>query len=173
MRATWLAPLLLLPALSSAIEFEAKSSAKVTYEGTVAVVDLPDVGRYYVNEVPKNAAVVSQLLELPKKYQSKATLALTMGDAMSSDEVQAVLDAWYHETAVDYGSLKIRDLKVGERRYVVACMSESVLATCIGGQIFAGTVVTYEINGANRSGGMTGYQPRTIVIRKEPASPAP
>lgn len=164
--------LALLPAAASAIEFEAQPAlSKVRHEGTVVIVDLP-AGTFMVNEVPPAAAPVEQFEELPKKYRSKSTLALTLGEPMTVEDAQAVLDAWYRDTAIDYDSLRIRGLTLGERRYVVYCTSPSLFG-CMDGKVLAGTVVTYEINGANRSGGMTGFQPRTVVIRRDTPSPAP
>lgn len=162
----------LLPLAASAIEFETQPPlAKVRYEGTVAIVDLP-TGTFMLNEVPPAAVTVEQFDELPKKYRSKSTLALTLGESMTTEDAQAVLDAWYRDTAIDYESLRVRGLAVGERRYVAYCTEVSLFG-CLAGSVLAGTVVTFEANGANRSGGMTGFQPRTVVIRRSTPAPAP
>lgn len=166
MRKVCLAVLLVFPVTAVAIEYEPDLlSSKVRYESSVVVVESP-FGVSYLNEVPPAAVSVELFTALPKKYQSKATLALTTGDAMTVDDVQSVLDAWYRDTAVDFDSLRIRGLTLGERGFVVYC-TEMTLFGCAAGNVLAGTSVTYEINGANRSGGMTGFQRRTVVIRHE------
>lgn len=159
---------LLLPGLAAAVQFEDVPAARVTYDGDVPVVALNGAS-YYVNEVPAAAGTIEQFESLPKKYQSKGTLALDVGEEISVSDVQAVLDAWYHDTAIDYDSVRIRALVVGERRFVSYCLDMTIFG-CVDGKILAGTVVTYEVNGANRSGGMTGFQPRTIVVRKQIAT---
>lgn len=160
---------LLSPEISSAVQFENAPAAQVSYDGDVPVVTWGDA-TYFINEVPSSAESVETFTTLPAKYQSKSTLALDVGSEIAADDVKAVLDAWYRETAIDYDSIRIRSLAIGDRQFVSYCLDSTIFG-CIDGKILAGTVVTYEVNGANRSGGMTGFQARTVVIRKQQKAP--
>ena len=156
--------LTLLPLTVSAVDFqEASASAAVHIDGQLVTVDLPR-GSFTLSEVPVGATIET-FDALPKKYQTKATQSLTLGGQVSTEDVQAVLEAWMNETAIDASSIKIRGLAVGDRKYLAWC-SEPGFFGCLNGMIVSGAVVEYEINGANRNGGMSGFQHRTVLIHR-------
>jgi len=128
---------------------------------------------YAVGEIPAGALKLELVksLDLHQDFVGK----LDMGEPMSESEVVQVLEIYFRHTAIDFESLKLRGMKTGEPVYALWC-GEWFLV-CLEGRGAAGTLVQFEVNGRNRQGGMTGYQARTLLIRKRSgagvAMPAP
>ena len=75
------------------------------------------------------------------------------------------MDWYFKNTAFDYDSIKIRNLKLLPPKYITWCTD--YVFFCMGTwQAIAGYVVTYESNGKNRQGGMSGFKPAIQTIHK-------
>lgn len=154
-----------LPLAAGAFEIEAKQAAKVEFIGAVIVVTLPS-GTYSISELPPVAVQLVFQEELPPKLRAKSP-TVTAGEPIPDDEVAAVLEAWYRETAIDFASLKLRGLTVGRPQYATWCGNPSLFG-CLLQEIRAGVLVTFSVNGANRQGGMSGFQDKVVMIRRSP-----
>ncbi len=155
----------IVPISGQAFEIEKKSPAKVEVVGVVVVVTLP-TGTYSISQIPDFAAELKFSDELDPKLRAKNP-AISAGEQISEEEVASVLEAWYRDSAFDIDRLKLRELKVGKPQYATWCSSPG-LFRCAVQEIRAGVVVVYEVNGANREGGMTGYQAKAVMIRRSP-----
>ena len=88
-----------------------------------------------------------------------------MGDPITPEEITKALDWYFKNTAINYESIKLRNLKIDKPKYVVWC--PDYVFTCLSGWTArAGTVISYEANGQNRSGGNAGFTFRIQAIRK-------
>jgi hypothetical protein len=160
-------------AVASAQAFEiekAAGGARFKRDAGVPVVEIGAIA-YAVSEIPPGALKLEFAgdLEGHKEFQGK----LDKGEPMAESEVQQVLEAYFRHTAIDFDSIKLRALKAGQPTYAVWCGEWFIV--CLEGKGAAGTLVQFEANGRNRQGGMTGYQPQTLLIRKRSgaAGPAP
>lgn len=122
---------------------------------------------FTVVTVPAQAAQLELFERLPPEYVSPDTGTLDPGEPVSAEQVSLVLEAYYKDTAIDFDSIRIRNLKLGRLGYLVWCSNVTFLG-CLNRELRAGTWVDFEVNGKNRQGGMTGFQSRTFVIRRRP-----
>jgi hypothetical protein len=169
MRPILLALLLAIPLCSSAIEFEKADVVQITETGDTSTIMI-DGTAYLFWRIPDELLQFEASPDLPEKY--KAEMArIPIGDPVSLEDATKVIEAYYKKTAFEFDSLKVRKLAVIGGRYVTWCTD--FLVTCLSHAHRAGTWVEFEVNGKNRSGGMTGFEPVKILVTKVPASAAP
>ena len=147
---------------------ERKDGPKVTVAGDIAVVETTDGWSYTIAAIPDEAKQLKFFTVIPVDFQGKKEKAalenLSVGEKVTRDEVISALDAYFHEVAFDYDSIKLRKLEVGSNEYAAWC--DNYLITCLGWQFRAGSLVTFEENGRNRNGGMTGFEAKAYMVRK-------
>lgn len=88
-----------------------------------------------------------------------------MGDDFSNEDAMKIVIEYFRSIAFDFDSIKLRNIQYGERQFFVWC-SNPWLFGCLEYQIRAGKVVQFEVNGKNSDGGRTGFQNKTLLIRK-------
>lgn len=146
-----------------AVEFDSGSGTDYTeLPNGLSVVAIDGV-QYVISPLPEQA-VKLQIVPTLDELQGFKPDNISPGEEMNEAEVQAVLKTRFERTAFDAAAIRIRDLTVGNRAYAAWCAN--YLFVCMDWQARAGTYATYEVNGRNRSGGMTGFQRQTILIRK-------
>lgn len=147
---------------------EHKDAPKVSTANGITSIEMPTGWTYTVAEVPASAVKLQAFTTPPPQFakgKNKAALdSLTFGEDLTRDEAVAALDAYFREIAFDYDSVKLRKLDVTQRTYVAWC--SNYLITCLEWQFRAGTWTSFEMNGRNRNGGMTGFQPEFLLLRK-------
>lgn len=119
---------------------------------------------FSIYEIPAEAPQY----EISSRADTHADLKakLKLGGLVLKDEAIKVLEIYYRNTAIDFGSIVIRDVKVDtEPKYAVWCGNPFILG-CLEWKGAAGTLVEYAINGKNRSGGMAGFKNTYQLIRK-------
>jgi hypothetical protein len=164
--------LLALSSVSRAIAVEIvdekKDVARVVQVGPVSVIYLPNGTQYTPITVPPMVKSFKAFIQVPPEFQKekykKGLASLSLGNQMTREEVVAVLDAYLREVALDFDSVKLRKLQVGDRQYIAWC--DNYLFTCLNWQFRAGTPVNFEMNAKNRNGGMTGFDQNIVLIRK-------
>lgn len=160
--------LLLLTFVGAANAFQIESgdndkSFATTTDG-VAVMKI-DGATYTLADVPSVASGL-EISESPKS-QPELVAKLNLGDPITPEEITKVLDWYFKNTAINYESIKLRNLKIDKPMYVVWC--PDYVFTCMSGWTArAGTIISYEANGQNRSGGNSGFTRRIQAIRKAP-----
>jgi hypothetical protein len=102
--------------------------------------------------------------QVPPKFAGPFS-RLSAGTEIPRTEIIKIIDAHYKETAINYDSIKIRKVDVTWPKYIAGCSVPSIFALCAAHTYMAGTLVTFESNGQNRSGGMTGFQPVIWMVR--------
>lgn len=161
--------LLLFTFVGAANAFQIESgdndkSFATTTDG-VAVMKI-DGATYTLADVPSVASGL-EISESPKS-QPELVAKLNLGDPITPEEITKVLDWYFKNTAINYESIKLRNLKIDKPMYVVWC--PDYVFTCMSGWTArAGTIISYEANGQNRSGGNSGFTRRIQAIRKAPA----
>lgn len=155
-----------------AFTVEAPAAASVVQRGAIVVVAYGS-DYFSVVALPTQAAQLEFHAVLPAAYTQGLTTPLNPGSAVSPDQVPIVLEAYFNDSAIDAASIRVRNLQIKERGYAAWCSSPTIFG-CLNRELRAGTWVEFEVNGRNRQGGMTGYQPRIFMIRRIPmASQAP
>lgn len=91
---------------------------------------------------------------------------LPRGELVTRDEAQQVLSAYYEKNAFDKSSVSVRGLKVGTTTSWAIWCTNPWLFGCLENRGLGGTWVEFEVNGRNRSGGLTGYQRTIWMVRK-------
>ena len=156
--------LLALAGSVNAFQIESGDNDKsfaTTAEG-VAVMKLDGV-TYTLADVPTIASGL-EMSESPKS-QPELVAKLNLGDPITPEEITKVLDWYFKNTAINYESIKLRNLKIDKPMYVIWC--PDYVFTCMSGWTGrAGTIISYEANGQNRSGGNSGFTRRIQTIRK-------
>ncbi len=150
---------------ANSFEVEEDDFGKSTQVGMTQVIELK--GQFYAfSPVP---TIASQFKSSPdtSPYPEFAG-KLFLGDPMTKEEALKVIEAYYRHNAIDFKSIVIRKFALGERQYVFWCSNPSALG-CLNREGRAGNWVEFEVNGANRSGGMTGFT-RTIFLIKKSAA---
>lgn len=154
--------LMVIPVAARAVEFEENSANKQHVPVGVADVFVIDGEYYAVVDLPVRA----------NRYEFKdldsggyKDVSVSPGEEMTEDEAKKVIVYYFERSAFEAGSVKIRGFKFGDRKYARWCSNPSLFG-CLYWEYRAGTFIAFEANGKNRSGGMTGYQPRAIMIRK-------
>ena len=156
--------------LSRAVDIvdEQKDAARVTSENGIYTIQLPQGQSYTLTEIPTEATQPKTFTVIPADFDKPkyrdVIAKMSLGDELTHDDAVAVLDAYLREVAFDYDSVKLRKLQVGARQYVAWCSNYAF--TCLDWQIRAGTWIEYEMNGKNRSGGMSGFERKVVVVRK-------
>jgi hypothetical protein len=147
---------------------ERKDAPKVIVNGDSTIIETPSGWTYTLQALPDEAIQPKFFTVIPAEFKGKkeeATLStLSLGDEISRQEVIDTLDAYLREVAFDYDSIKLRKLEISQREYAAWC--GNYLVTCLSWQFRSGSLVTFEENGRNRNGGMTGFQPKAYMVRK-------
>lgn len=130
-------------------------SVVVTDGASFSIVDITDKA----NAEPTNEA------DDGNKYLQKVKSGLSLDQPVSEEEAVKVLDVYYRNVAFDPDSIVVKDLTLGTHGVRTWCMYR-LFKKC--GQFYgaAGTLVEFDVNGKNRSGGMTGYSHSVVLIRK-------
>jgi hypothetical protein len=152
-------------AASNSTAFEVEKSPddqSFLYVNQVPVVMIGTIA-FSVFRIPEERAQFEVSTSTETHLELKAKLKL--GEPVTKDEAIKVLEIYYRNTAFDFDSLKIRDIKIDTPRYAVWCSNPTIFG-CLEWNGAAGTWVEYEVNGKNRSGGMTGYSKVIQLIRK-------
>lgn len=126
----------------------------VQIEGaSFSIVDIPTIANGFENST--EALTHAKLKEkLPK------------GELVSAKEAQQVLTAYYQKNAFEPSSIRVRGIVVGESTsWTTWCINPSLFG-CLQRVGAGGTWVEFELNGRNRSGGMTGFQRTIWMVRK-------
>ncbi len=97
---------------------------------------------------------------------------LPRGELVTRDEAQQLLSAFYEKNAFEKSSVSVRGLKVGTATSWAIWCANPWLFGCLENHGSGGTWVEFEVNGRNRSGGMTGYQRTIWMVRKFTSKPA-
>jgi hypothetical protein len=161
--------LLAIPLCSSAIEFEKSDDVQITQNGETSTFVI-DGTTYLFWLVPAELPQFEASADPPDKY--KAEMArIPIGEPVTMEDATKVIEAYYKKTAFDFDSIKVRKLAVIGGRYLTWCTD--YLVTCLSRAHRAGTWIEFEVNGENRLGGMTGFEPVRILVTKVPASAAP
>lgn len=137
-------------------------------DGGVPLVEIGTTA-YAIVEVPAGALKLElvRTLEQHKQFEGK----LDMGEPMSETEIQKILEIYFLNTAFDFDSIKLRELKTSEPVYAIWC--GEWFFVCIEGRGAAGNLIQFESNGKNRQGGMTGFMRQTLLIRKRSGAASP
>lgn len=123
---------------------------------------------YTVTGIP-NVADAFETFEAPPPDHQEGTKGLTLGAVITHDEAIKVIEEYYRENAYDFDSIKIRKLQLGPLQFAAWCSAR--LFVCTNREFRSGNWVEFEVNGANRSGGMAGFQRQIFMIRKLTATP--
>lgn len=148
----------------NAFQIESGDSDKsfATTTDGVAVMKI-DGATYTIADLPISASGL-EMSESPRS-QPELVAKLNFGDPITPEEITKALDWYFKNTAINYDSIKLRNLKIDKPMYVIWC--PDYVFTCLSGWTArAGTVITYEANGQNRSGGSSGFTSRIQAIRK-------
>lgn len=149
-----------------AVEFEKQSSASFeTLANGVSVIGF-DGNVYAVSPMP-DAAAKYKISPAKSDLEAFKDQDMDPGLELTEKEAQRVVEVLFENTAIDKESIRIRAFTIGKRVFAEWC--DNFFIACANWQGRAGTYVTYEVNGRNRSGGMTGYEKQTILIRKRAA----
>lgn len=106
--------------------------------------------------------------QVPAKFAG-AFARISTGDEIPRAEVINIIDAYFHETAFNYESMKVRKIDISWPKYIAGCSVPTILSLCAARTYLAGSFVTFESNGANRLGGMTGFRPNAWLVRRASA----
>ena len=154
------------PLYSVGFEIQKSDGSAVTHDADITTVTFQG-NKYRLWSMPASAEHLEIFSAIPEKYRGDF-LRSPAGELVTADEVARFLEAYYRAVAVDFDSMKLRNLEVPGLRYVSIC--DSFLVQCMSRTVHAGTLVTYEVNGKNREGGMTGFEPQQVLITKIAAS---
>jgi len=147
-----------------AFTVEPPPAAAVIQRGKVVVIQLGS-DYFTVTTVPPDAAQLEFLPALPPAYARDDAAALDPGSHVAPTQVTPVLEAYFKDSAIDFESIRIRHLQIDERGYAAWCTNPTIFG-CAYRELRAGTPVRFEVNGRNRVGGMTGFEPRIFMIRR-------
>lgn len=165
---TTVAALILLASISAMAFQVEESTSQFSISNGVAVLQVPGI-TYTIAEIPPSANRMESATT-PDDYPGFGHL--TTGSDIAKDEALGIVEQFYKHTAIDFSSIAIRDFRVGAPQFVFWCSNPSLFG-CLNREGRAGTWVEFFVNGANRSGGMTGFFRTILLIRKLPNSPAP
>lgn len=164
-----LTALLLTTGITTAAAFEVEQpSAQAGMHESVSIFKIGDI-TYTVTGIP-NVADAFETFETPPPDYQEGTNGLTLGAPITQAEAIKVIEEYYRENAFDFDSIKIRKLQLGPLEYAAWCSAR--LFVCTNREFRSGNWVEFEVNGANRSGGMTGFQRQVFMIRKLSATMA-
>lgn len=153
--------LALLLTSNPANAFEVVKSSDATTVGSAVVVVAGD-DTFAITEIPGNASDIKGHKTIPDQF---AKSNISSGLPASEEEILFALEEYFRKTAINFESIKLRNINVGQPQYVTWCDRYDFFM-CSNTQIRAGTWVDFEVNGGNRSGGLTGFQRRFILVRK-------
>lgn len=164
---TTVAALILLTSISAMAFQVEESTSQFSISNGVAVLQVPGI-TYTIAEIPTSANRMESATT-PDDYPGFGHL--TTGADITRDEALGIVEQYYKHTAIDFNSIAIRDFRVGAPQFVFWCSNPSLFG-CLNREGRAGVWVEFFVNGANRSGGMTGFARTIILIRKLPGMPA-
>ncbi len=153
---------IILPLSSHAFEVEQPAAPAAIHDevmvfkiggATYTVTTLPIVAKKY------------EAFDTPPPAYAEVTSGLTLGSRITEEEAIKVIEAFYRENAIDFSTIRIRKFQLGALQYVAWCTDVFMFA-CTERQFRTGNLVEFEVNGGNRSGGMTGFERRIMMIRK-------
>ena len=146
----------------NAFEIE-QPSARTGTDGPVTIFRINGF-TFTLTDIPNSADRFEVFDTKPAEYED-GMKTLTLGKDVTQEEAARVIEEHYRENAFDFKSIKVRGLKILGPKFVAWCSSPS-LFFCLERQFRSGTWIEFEVNGANRSGGLTGYQQQIFLIRK-------
>jgi hypothetical protein len=152
---------------ATAFEIERPGASSGMHEN-VSIFRINDA-TYTVTDIP-NVADAFETFETPPTDYLEGTKGLTLGATITQDEAIKVIEEYYRENAFDFASIKIRKLTLGPLQFAAWCSAR--LFVCTNREFRSGNWVEFEVNGANRSGGMTGFKRQVFMIRKIPGEAA-
>lgn len=153
---------LFTPLYARSFEIQKADETPVTHEGDITTITIHGT-KYQIWSLPVAAEHLEIFNEVPEQYRGDF-LRVPAGERVTTDEVAKILEVYYRDIAFDFDSMKLRNLEAPGLRYVSIC--DSFLVQCRTRTVHAGTLVTYEVNGKNREGGMTGFESRQLLITK-------
>lgn len=153
------AAIILATSNSYAFKIE-ETKSKIYFINGVAVIQMNGL-TFTVADIPSEAVQFESSVSNDLYPEIKITLGLPI----TANEASSVVEQYYKHTAFDFGSIVIRDFRVGGQQYVFWCTNPWLFG-CLERQARAGTWVEFDSNGANRNGGMTGFQRKILLIRK-------
>lgn len=143
------------------------TGASVQRSGIDATVTFVD-GTYSLTNLPEELGGFEVYTDMfPAKYSDQVK-NVTVGDDVTLNEALKVIEADYREKAFDFDSIKIRNPKLLPRRFVIWC--SNYLFTCHQYQFRVGSFISFEVNGRNLNGGMTGFTMRVSMISRLPGT---
>jgi hypothetical protein len=149
-----------------AVQIQAPDAAvRISEFNGVTVIETPEA-TYTIAERPTEV----ELLEESDDRSTRTTLksTLTLGDALSDLDVKTILERYYSHYSFDPKSIVIRSFKVGSAPIFYTWCSFKTMFGCHNWQALAGVKVDFEVNGRNRSGGYSGFERRSWMVRKLP-----
>lgn len=145
-----------------AFEIEEKKPGMLVSSPNDIPIVMIDGETYSLFRIPNTAPGYEISPRVDTHAELKSTLK--MGDPVTQEEVVKILKVFYWEIARDYDGIRLRNLKVGGQTYAVWC-TNTWLFGCLEWTGAAGTLVQFEVNEKNRSGGMTGYEKKYYLMR--------
>lgn len=141
-------------AASGPIVSQVNGTTVVQMQGaTFSIVDIPTIANGFENST--EALTHAKLKEM-----------LPRGELVSIKEAQQVLSAYYQKNSFEPSSITVRGIVVGESTSWATWCTNPSLFGCLQRVGSGGTWVEFEVNGRNRSGGMTGFQRTIWMVRK-------
>lgn len=153
------------------IENGGSQALNVTNFDGVTVININGAS-FSVADVPTVANQFSNTTTTETHSDLKAKLPL--GELATREEVDAVIHAYYEKNAFESTSITVRGIIVGTKLSWAVWCNNPWLFGCLEWSGSGGTWVEFEVNGRNRSGGMTGYKRAIWMVRKfsQPQQPA-
>ncbi len=155
--------LVLAVAATSSLAFEVEQpGAQSGMHESVSIFKINDA-TYTVTGIP-DAADAFETFETPPASYQEGTKGLTLGAPITQEEAIKVIEEFYRENAFDFATIRIRKINLGPPQYAAWCAAR--LFVCTNREFRSGNWVEFEVNGANRNGGMAGFKRQVFMIRK-------
>jgi hypothetical protein len=151
-----------LPFTALSMVIEKSDNTSITTNGETETITISGQ-KYLLWPVPK--AGIETFVSIPPQY-SGPMQKLAPGEPMSEEELGKVLEIHYKNSAFDFDTFRVRNLVASGPRYIAFCVVSGPFAPCTH-KFRAGTWIDLETNGKNRLGGMTGFEPASLLITKE------
>jgi len=162
-KTTVAAAFILLTSIGAAAFQVEESTSQFSISNGVAILAVPGT-TYTIAEIPTSANRMESATT-PDDYPGFGHL--TTGADIAKDEALGIVEQYYKHIAIDFNSIVIKDFRVGAPQFVFWCSNPSLFG-CLNREGRAGVWVEFFVNGANRSGGMTGFLRTILLIRKLP-----
>ncbi len=145
------------------VEESKPEEAQVTEINGTTVITINDMA-YSIAQVPAIANQFENITDLSSNTELKNKLPL--GELVLRSEIDTLIEAYYKKYAVDSSSIIIRNLSVANAQSWALWCINPWLFGCLERRGSGGTWVEFEINGKNRSGGMSGFTRTIWMVRR-------